>query len=249
MRGAHRQEIVARPEEERARTRRMAFDVPATDSIALARDRRARYGLLLPALWPAPDSTATGRRPPRGSLIGELDRVDRAVFAAVAATPTPHLDAVMRGISEAANHSKLWIAASTIMALTGGPRGRRAAASGIISVAVTSAVANLISKRLLGRRPRPDREAAEVPPSRRVRVPGSGSFPSGHAASAVAFASGVARVVPGAGLPLRALAAVVAYSRVHTGVHYPGDVLAGAILGAAVADVTADAVTRRLSPC
>jgi undecaprenyl-diphosphatase len=187
--------------------------------------------------------------PDSASLIDELDRVDRAVFAAVAATPTPHLDAAMRRISDAANYSKPWIAASAIMALVGGPRGRCAAASGIVSVAVTSAVANLISKRLLGRRPRPDREAAEVPLSRHVRMPGSGSFPSGHAASAVAFASGVARVVPAAGLPLRVLAAVVAYSRVHTGVHYPGDVLAGAVLGAAVADVTADAVTRRLSPC
>jgi membrane-associated phospholipid phosphatase len=126
-------------------------------------------------------------------------------------------------------------------------QGRRAAASGIVSVAVSSAVTNLVSKRLLGKRARPDREAADVPVSRQVRMPGSGSFPSGHAASAFAFATGVARVVPAAGLPLRVLAAVVAYSRVHTGVHYPGDVLAGAILGAAVADISADAVTRRLS--
>ena len=186
-------------------------------------------------------------RPGQRALIDELDRVDRAVFAAIAATPTPHLDAAMRRISDAANYSKPWIGASTIMALIGGPRGRRAAASGIVSVAVTSAIANLISKRVLGRRPRPDREATDVPLTRHVRMPRSGSFPSGHAASAFAFASGVARVVPPAGLPLRALAAVVGYSRVHTGVHYPGDVVAGAVLGASVADVTADAVTRRLS--
>lgn len=189
---------------------------------------------------------AQGRRP-SAELLDELDRVDRAVFEAVAATPTPHLDAAMRRISDAANYSKPWIGASAILALVGGPRGRRAAASGIASVAVTSLIANAISKRVLGRRARPDREAAEVPLSRHVRMPGSGSFPSGHSASAFAFASGVARVIPAAGLPLRALAAVVGYSRVHTGVHYPGDVLAGAVLGAGVADVTADAVTRRRS--
>lgn len=180
-------------------------------------------------------------------LLAELDQIDRAVFDAIAATPTPQLDAAMRRISDAANYSKPWIGASVIMALIGGPRGRRAAASGIVSVAVTSAITNLISKRVLGRRPRPDREAADVPLTRHVRMPGSGSFPSGHTASAFAFASGVARVAPAAGLPLRVLAAAVGYSRVHTGVHYPGDVIAGAVLGASVADVTAGAVTRRLS--
>lgn len=178
--------------------------------------------------------------------IEELDRIDRAVFAAIAATPTPHLDNAMRRVSDLADYSKPWIAASAVMAIAGGRRGRLAAASGIVSVAATSAVTNIVSKRLLGRRARPDRDAAEVPLSRQVRMPSSGSFPSGHTASAVAFASGVAWVVPAAGLPLRALSAVVGYSRVHTGVHYPGDVLAGAILGAATADVTARAVTRRL---
>ena len=65
-------------------------------------------------------------------------------------------------------------------------------------------------------------------------MPTSRSFPSGHSAAAFAFATGVGHVSPAAAIPLRALAALVAYSRVHTGVHYPGDVLAGALIGITV---------------
>ena len=76
-------------------------------------------------------------------------------------------------------------------------------------------------------------------------MPASRSFPSGHTAAAVAFAGGVGSVLPAAGVPLHVLAALVAYSRVHTGVHYPGDVLAGALLGAMIADVTAGVLGAR----
>jgi undecaprenyl-diphosphatase len=44
--------------------------------------------------------------------------------------------------------------------------------------------------------------------------------------------------MPLAGVPLRGLAALVAYSRVHTGVHYPADVVSGAILGSVLAQST-----------
>jgi membrane-associated phospholipid phosphatase len=90
----------------------------------------------------------------------------------------------------------------------------------------------------IGRRRRPDVIARGVPIARHVRMPISHSFPSGHSASAFAFASGVAATQPTTAVPLRGLAALVSYSRVHTGVHYPGDVLAGALLGVTLARVT-----------
>ena len=125
----------------------------------------------------------------RESLLAEVQRVDSAVYAAIAATRAPRLDGAMRRLSTAANYSRLSLAASAVLAAAGGPRGRRAAAFGLASVAATSAAANLVVKPF-GHRRRPDRAAEDVPIARHVPMPRSQSFPSGHTAAAVAFAAG-----------------------------------------------------------
>ncbi|MDT0386779.1 MULTISPECIES: phosphatase PAP2 family protein [Streptomyces] len=168
-----------------------------------------------------------------GAVMGDLRAVDGALYAAVAATPTPTLDRTLRHLSHAADHSKISFAIAAALALAG-KRPRRAALAGVGAIAVASASANLLGKRLV-RRARPDREAARVTVDRHVPMPTSASFPSGHTASAVAFATAVGVVLPPAAVPLGALAGAVGYSRIHTGVHYPGDVAAGAVLGIASA--------------
>ncbi|MEZ3180876.1 phosphatase PAP2 family protein [Streptomyces pimonensis] len=176
---------------------------------------------------------ADGLRRVVAAALGDLRAVDGALYAAVAATPTPTLDRALRRLSHTADHSKISFAIAGVLALSGA-RPRRAALAGVGAVAVASASANLLGKRLV-RRARPDREAARVTVDRHVPMPTSASFPSGHTASAVAFATAVGTVLPAASAPLGALACAVGYSRVHTGVHYPGDVAAGAILGIASA--------------
>ncbi len=180
-------------------------------------------------------------RPP---WLHDIEQVDAAVYAAIAATDTPTLDVAMSRLSTAANYSRLSIAAAGVLAVTRGARGRRAAAMGLASIAVTSAVANLAVKPL-SRRRRPDRAVHDVAVARQIRIPSSRSFPSGHSAAAFAFATGVGRLLPSEAAALRALAATVSYSRVHTGVHYPGDVIAGALMGAALAQATTHALERR----
>jgi membrane-associated phospholipid phosphatase len=180
----------------------------------------------------------------RDGWWAEVNSLDLAVYAAIAATPTPTLDRVFRGLSRAADNSKLWIASAAVLASVGGPGGRRAAINGLASVAVTSAVVNLLLKPL-GRRHRPDRATHHVPITRQVTMPRSTSFPSGHAASASAFATGVDSAAPEAGIPVSTAATLVAYSRVHTGVHYPIDVIAGSLAGEAVALLTVAALARR----
>jgi membrane-associated phospholipid phosphatase len=169
--------------------------------------------------------------------VEEAGRLDLACYAAIASTPTPTLDRAMARLSRAANYSRLSLAASGALALLGGSSGRRAAVSGLSSVALTSAVVNVFVKPL-GRRHRPDRGLHQVPFARRVPMPTSHSFPSGHAASAFAFAGGAGQVLPAASLPLHCLAGLVAYSRVHTGVHYPLDVVVGSLIGASLSQVT-----------
>ena len=183
---------------------------------------------------------ANAMKNPANTWLSEAVEVDRAVYTAVSVTPTPRMDAVMRNVSTAANYSRFSIAIAAILSAAGGPRGRRAAVSGLVCVAASAATINLVIKPL-GRRRRPDRPPAAA---RAVPMPVSRSFPSGHTAAAVAFASGVARELPLAGAPLQALAALVGYSRVHTGVHYPGDVVAGALLGALIADLATGAIIR-----
>ena len=160
------------------------------------------------------------RRPPAIGVLAELGRADRAVYRAVAGFSTPALDRPLRLISDAANHSKPWFVIAAALAVFGGPQGRLAAIAGVASIGVTSLVVNQPMK-LARRRVRPDRIDLGVPESRWVPMPTSTSFPSGHSASAAAFAVSVGHLLPGIRWPLRAAAATVAFSRVYTGVHYP----------------------------
>lgn len=164
-------------------------------------------------------------------LFEEADALDQAIYHAVAITPTPTLDVPMTWISNAANYSRLWVAIAGMLAIAGGRQGRRTAIRGLTAIGATSITANLVVKHIFPRRrPKP----LTVTAGRKARMPTSSSFPSGHTASAFAFATAVTTDLPRLSLPLYALATAVGYSRVHTGVHYPSDVVSGAILGLTV---------------
>jgi len=175
--------------------------------------------------------------------LRDAHRVDVALYAAIARTPTPALDRAMARLAHAADYSRLSLASALVLALARGRRGRRAAAHGLAAVGATATFVNVAVKPL-GQRGRPDRVGEQVPEVRHVPMPRTASFPSGHAASAFAFATGVGHVLPTDAVPLRGLAALVGYSRVHTGVHYPGDVVAGALLGTVLAQFANRALDR-----
>ena len=190
--------------------------------------------------------TPPGRAPAQiGAVraLKELGQLDIAIYRTIAETPTETLDGPMRRLSDVADKSKLWLGLAAAMAAVGGRTGRRAAVTGLVAVGLDSALVN-IGFKFAARRTRPDRDAAGVPADRRVPMPHSASFPSGHSASAFAFATSVAQVQPVAAAPLLLLASAVGYSRVHTGVHYPGDVVIGTLIGATVGQLVGSGLPR-----
>ncbi len=161
--------------------------------------------------------------------------LDRAISKAISELPPGPLDQTMKDLSNAANHSLLWFTLATALAARRGA-SRKGAARGVLAIAAASTLANGVLKPMLPRR-RP--AAAELPAYQTIEnPPTSSSFPSGHAASAAAFATAVALESPSLGAVVAPLAAAVAYSRVHVGVHWTSDVVVGAAVGSGIALLT-----------
>jgi len=149
------------------------------------------------------------------------------------------LDRGLVAVTRAANYSRLWLTIAAGIAVAGGERGRRASASGALAVAIAATVANGPVKLTFRRRRPPPRPLAPLIP-----MPRSTSFPSGHSAAAFAFATGASARMPVLAVGLVPLAAAVAYSRVHVGVHFPSDVLIGSGIGVAAGLAAARLVPR-----
>jgi membrane-associated phospholipid phosphatase len=161
-----------------------------------------------------------------------LRAFDRRVHAWIGGLPASPADRWLRRLSVAADHGKLWLAIAALLALRGGAP-RRAALRGVAAQGLSSLVVNEVLKRIFGR-VRPD--MANLRSDRMLRrAPGTLSFPSGHSSSAAAFVTGVGLEAPVVGAVLAPVALGVGYSRVHVGVHYPGDVVAGLAIGTTVA--------------
>jgi membrane-associated phospholipid phosphatase len=153
-------------------------------------------------------------------------QLDRRLMNRSAGARSPGLDRAFVGITRTANYSLLWLLIASGLAAFGGRDGRRAAGRGVIALALAAAVANGPAKLLVRRRRPLGRSRPTL-----IRMPRSSSFPSGHSAAAFAFAAGACFELPIASPVLLPLAGAVAYSRVHTGVHYPSDVAAGSAIG------------------
>jgi diacylglycerol kinase family enzyme/membrane-associated phospholipid phosphatase len=164
-----------------------------------------------------------------------LQGADERAFVRMSGRRSVALDCTMPRLSMLADHSVLWMVVAAATAGIGGRQGRRAALRGVLAISGASAISSGVLKRVLRRR-RPG--AAAFPFVGLRRRPISSSMPSGHAASAAAFATAMSMEMPVLAAPLGALAAAVAYSRVYNGVHYPGDVIFGGAIGVGVAVAT-----------
>ena len=147
------------------------------------------------------------------------------------------LDAALPVISRLCNHGEIWILLALILLLL--RRTRRQGAAVACGLVLDLIACNLLLKPLFSRvRP----FAIDSTITLLIQAPLDASFPSGH--TAASFATVFALQASGSSLwrPALVLALVIAFSRLYLYVHWPSDVLGGALLGAAVGWLGAKAV-------
>ncbi len=134
-----------------------------------------------------------------------------------------------------------WIAAAVLLLLF--KRTRPAGAACAIALVLQGVLINLVIKPIVAR-PRPyDACSLLIPLVARLR---DYSFPSGHTGCAFSAALVMARMLPKKiGIPAIIIACLLAFSRMYVGVHYPTDVLAGALIGCGCA-VIGMQITRKI---
>jgi membrane-associated phospholipid phosphatase len=136
---------------------------------------------------------------------------------------TPALEAAARALGKSGNNGGVWFVIGAVLALIDGSHRE---AWTICALLAPAAIVLNYGVKTIVRRPRPVLEG--LPPL--GGAPSSLSFPSAHATSSFAVATAMTRVEP-AGAIAFTLAAALALGRPYLGMHYPSDVLAGALLG------------------
>jgi undecaprenyl-diphosphatase len=122
----------------------------------------------------------------------------------------------------------VWFGLTVLAFLTHRLTTRRA-----ILCALAITVEWVLTNRVVKHQMHRDRPTSDQPDPKGVRRPTSSSFPSGHS-SASAFSAALVGSWSGWWLPMGILAAALGWSRVHLRVHYPTDVVAGWLWGAAL---------------
>jgi membrane-associated phospholipid phosphatase len=136
---------------------------------------------------------------------------------------TPAIEEAAKALGKAGNNGLIWFVLGVVLALLDPSRRESwliCAALGPVAIALNYAV------KLAVRRPRPVLEG--LPPL--GGAPSSLSFPSAHATSSFAVATAMCRVDPATSAAFL-VALALALGRPYLGMHYPSDVLAGAVIG------------------
>lgn len=159
-------------------------------------------------------------------MPSSLASLDHALLAWLTPVRAPWLDTLMLTASDLGARGFIWLVIAAIACVF--PARRADAWRVLLTLVLVYLLVDGVLKSLVWR-PRPFDVLTD---SYLIAArPVTSSFPSGHAASAFAGAIATSRLLPRLRPLWFALAALVAYSRIYVGVHFPFDVLAGAALG------------------
>lgn len=164
-------------------------------------------------------------------IFSWLDSLDRALFHLINGTLANPITDLLMPFFTADLHLKIFFAACLLLILwKGDARLRWAIIFSLIVVTLTDQLSSHVIKPWVGRL----RPCHEMAVHLLVGCGGGKSMPSSHAANLFGQASFFWIVYRPSAKYLFPLAVIVAFSRVFVGVHYPGDILVGAVLGMAV---------------
>lgn len=152
--------------------------------------------------------------------------LDNTLLDLIARLRCGFLDRAMPLISALCNHGEIWLLIACALLMS--KRRRRAGAAVFLAVAMGFVAGSVILKPLIGRvRPFSANGMTDL----LIAAPRDASFPSGHTLSS--FAASVALLLYDRRLGVTALvlAVLIAFSRLYLYVHYPSDVLGGAVIG------------------
>ncbi len=159
-----------------------------------------------------------------------LYHIEFAILYALQSLRSPWLDPIMVGITSLGDHGFIWILTGIVLSCI--PQTRKTGISVLFSLAVGLLLGNMILKNLI-QRPRPcwiDNRIILL-----IQNPGDYSFPSGHSLASFECAISIWLCNKKLAVPFLILAVLIAFSRMYLFVHFPTDVLGGAVLGTFIA--------------